>query len=80
MRPGFLVPLGLTILKFEREKVEVTRWQNLTGLYIGDVVTLVPVPVSALVPEKNYMFVARGAPAPAAATGGAEASDSFGPL
>ena len=41
-------------------------------------ITLVPVPVSALVPEKNDMIVVRGAAA--AATGGVKAAYSFGPL
>ena len=45
---------------------------------VGDVITLVPVPVSALVPEKNVMIVARGAAA--AATGGVEVADAFSPL
>ena len=39
-------------------------------VYVGDGITLVP--------EKNDMIVARGAAA--AATGGVEAADSFGPL
>ena len=41
-------------------------------------IPLVPVPVSALVPEKNDMIVVRGAAA--AATGGVKAAYSFGPL
>ena len=41
-------------------------------------ITIVPVPVSALVPDKNDMIVNRGAAA--AATGEVEAADSFGPL
>ena len=45
---------------------------------VGGVITLVPVPVSALVPEKNDSNVARGAAA--AATGGVEAADLFGSL
>ena len=45
---------------------------------VGGVITLLPVPVSALVPEKNDMIVARGAAA--AAAGGVAAAGSFGPL
>ena len=45
---------------------------------VGDVITLVPVPVSALEPEKNDLIVTQDAAA--AATGGVEAANSFGPL
>ncbi|MEP4903825.1 MAG: hypothetical protein ABJX82_18645 [Paracoccaceae bacterium] len=43
---------------------------------VADVITVVPATVSAQVREKNHMIHARGA----AAAGGVEAADSFGPL
>ena len=45
---------------------------------VGVVITLVPVPVSALVPDNNDMIAGRGAAA--AAAGAVKAEDSFGPL
>lgn len=60
----------------------ITHFKITAQPYRSNVVSaripLVPVPVSALVPEKNDKIIAIGAAA--VAIGGVEAADSLGPL